>query len=286
MENIIKSNNIELKVRNKGAELFSILVDNEEFMWNKNIIWAKSSPILFPFIGALKDNKYKYKGKEYIIETKHGFARDKEFEILEKKSNKISYILKSNDETREIYPFDFNLIVNYEIIDNNKVKMEYVIENKTDGEMYFSIGYHPAFLLPQNYEDTYLQIDNKDEILSYKLDGVYIDYKDKLLLEKDSNKVYIKDKTFEIDTIILDGENSKKTELIFNNSSRKVTVYHENFEYLAYWKPQKANFICIEPWHGLPDFNNTDYNLENKIGIKKLDKNETFITSLTFKFDK
>ncbi|WP_082680523.1 aldose epimerase family protein [Oceanivirga salmonicida] len=286
MENIIKSNNIELKVRNKGAELFSILVDNEEFMWNKNIIWAKSSPILFPFIGALKDNKYKYKGKEYIIETKHGFARDKEFEILEKKSNKISYILKSNDETREIYPFDFNLIVNYEIIDNNTVKMEYVIENKTDGEMYFSIGYHPAFLLPQNYEDTYLQIDNKDEILSYKLDGVYIDYKDKLLLEKDSNKVYIKDKTFEIDTIILDGENSKKTELIFNNSSRKVTVYHENFEYLAYWKPQKANFICIEPWHGLPDFNNTDYNLENKIGIKKLDKNETFITSLTFKFDK
>ncbi len=286
MENIIKSNNIELKVRNKGAELFSILVDNQEFMWNKKIIWAGSSPILFPFIGALKDNKYTYADKEYIMPFKHGFARNTDFKLLEKNDNKISFIMSSNNETKKIYPFDFNLIVNYEIISDNTVKMEYVVENKTDGEMYFSIGYHPAFLLPKDYENTYLKVDNKDKIETYTLDGMYINYNDKLILENNSNKIYIKDKTFEIDTIILDGIDSKKTELIFNNSSRKITVYHESFEYIAYWKPQKANFICIEPWHGLPDFNNTDYNLKTKKGIKKLEKNETYITSLTFKFDK
>ncbi len=286
MENRIKSKNIEMKIKTKGAELFSILVDNEEFMWNRDIIWAKSSPILFPFIGALKDRKYIYNGKEYTIDTRHGFARDNDFQLLEKIENKISFLFSSNKETKKKYPFDFDLIVNYEILGDNKVKMEYIVKNKTDGKMYFSIGYHPAFLLAENYEDYYLKLDKKVKIETYKLDGVYIDSKDKLVISDCNNKIEIKDKTFEIDSIILDGNISEKTELLSKKNNKKVTVYHDGFEYIAYWKPQKANFICIEPWHGISDFNDTDYRLETKKGIKKLEKNETFKTSLTFEFEK
>ncbi|MAD41715.1 MAG: aldose epimerase, partial [Arcobacter sp.] len=37
-----------------------------------------------------------------------------------------------------------------------------------------------------------------------------------------------------------------------------------------------APFVCIEPWHGIADFTNHNKNIEDKIGINSLDKNEVF----------
>lgn len=285
MENIIRSNNIELSVRDKGAELFSIKVNGLEYMWNKKEIWAKSSPILFPFVGALKDNKYIHNGKEYKMEGKHGFARESNFKLLEKTENKLSYILSSSEETKKIYPFDFDFIVNYEIKSDNEVEMKFIVKNKSENEMYFSVGAHPAFYMPNDYNDYYIKLSNKEDIISYKLNGVLIDNNDKLLIEKNSDKITISDKIFEIDTIILDGENINESILVDKNSERKVHVKHSGFPYVGYWRPQKSNFVCIEPWYGISDMFDTNYILKEKKGIQKLDKDAIFSASLTFKFE-
>lgn len=69
MEYKIKKGNIELGVLGKGAELVSLKKDGTEFVWERDPkFWGKSSPVLFPFVGSIKDGKYKYNGKEYSME--------------------------------------------------------------------------------------------------------------------------------------------------------------------------------------------------------------------------
>ena len=38
----------------------------------------------------------------------------------------------------------------------------------------------------------------------------------------------------------------------------------------------KAGFICIEPWYGIPDAENTDHIWENKRGLIELAPGENF----------
>mgnify|MGYP003586909444 FL=1 len=145
MEYKLKKGNIELAVLGKGAELVSLKKDGVEFIWERNAeFWGKSSPILFPFVGSLKDNKYKFDGKEYTIETRHGFGRDSEFKLAEEGEDFLKFLLKATPETLEKYPFNFELYLTYKI-NNEKVDMIYEVVNLDDKELYFSIGAHPAF---------------------------------------------------------------------------------------------------------------------------------------------
>ncbi|VWL85944.1 aldose 1-epimerase family protein [Oceanivirga miroungae] len=287
MEENLRYANVEIKVRKKGAELFSAIVDGEEFIWNGKEHWAKSSPILFPFVGGLLDGKYIYKGKEYSLNTRHGFARDKEFELLEKTENKISYVLLSNEETKKVYPFDFKLVLSYEILNENSIKMEYKVYNTGKEEMYFSLGYHTAFFLPTNFENYYLKLDKKTKLENIPIDGAFVSPNVKNLIKENSDILEITDKLFENDAIIFDGNISNKTEIIDKNSTRKVSVIHnEPFDYVAYWRPQGSQFVCVEPWYGITDFTDTDHKLETKKGIVKLEKDKTFTSSVVYIFEK
>ena len=57
--NTLKYRNVEIGVLSKGAELSSYKVNGKEFMWDRRPeFWAASSPVLFPFVGVIKDGKY------------------------------------------------------------------------------------------------------------------------------------------------------------------------------------------------------------------------------------
>lgn len=280
MLDTIKYRNVTLSVNRLGAEIKSIIVDEVEYMWNKNEIWAKTSPILFPFIGILKDNKYIYDNKEYKIQ-KHGFAREMYFELIEKSDKKLIYLLKYQDETIKIYPFKFEFIIEYEILNNCELSMKFIVRNIDNKTMYFNVGAHPAFYI-EDMENSFIQINEKKDIYSIKLDGIFVT-DDKILIEKNSNKFYIKDELFEKnDTLII--PNIKES--ILKSKNKKVTVKSDEFLYTAYWKPKNASFICIEPWQGLPSLHNANYNLEEKKGIEKLAVGEIFTKCIVFKFEK
>ena len=68
MEYQIENDNLIAKIKAKGAELFSIVNKQTqlEYMWGAESAWAKSSPVLFPIVGTLKDNKYTYQKKPII----------------------------------------------------------------------------------------------------------------------------------------------------------------------------------------------------------------------------
>lgn len=286
MVELIKGKN-RAKILEKGAEIKSFTLDGEEFLWNKEEFWAKTSPVLFPFVGGLRDNKYEYNGKFYEISTRHGFARDNVFELVEKTEDTAIFKFKSTKETLLKYPFEFELYLIYTLTENG-FDMSYKVKNMGNTEMYFSIGAHPAFILEENFEgNAYIEFEKEESASKYKLDletGFYNGKKEFFLLQNDKKKIEIIDKNFEEDAISFKGLNSTRLSIKSRTTTKETIVDFEGFPYIAFWKPLRANFICIEPWYGINDILNTSPNIILKEGIQKLNTNSEFNAKLKFEF--
>ena len=64
-----------------GAELKSLIKGDREYMWCADPkYWARTAPVLFPFVGAVNNGEYIYNGEKYPM-GQHGFARDMDFEL-------------------------------------------------------------------------------------------------------------------------------------------------------------------------------------------------------------
>ncbi len=114
---ILENEVLKVEVASRGAELQSIVnkIFGMEYLWNGNpLFWAKRSPVLFPIVGNLKNNTYFYQGKPYEL-PRHGFARDMEFEVEKQNPGSITFLLRSNAETKLKYPFDFEFRIRYQI---------------------------------------------------------------------------------------------------------------------------------------------------------------------------
>ncbi|NME36612.1 MULTISPECIES: aldose 1-epimerase family protein [Fusobacterium] len=282
MDYIIENSNLKVVINSKGAELTSLFnkKNNFEYIWQKDTkFWAKSSPILFPFVGTIKNEKYSYDGKEYQIKTRHGFARDNEFIVNKQGENFIEFLFSSNEETKKIYPFDFNLYLKYSICENELV-FEYKVENLTNGDMYFSLGAHPAFNLFEK-NNNFVEFE-KDEIGASKIiENGFLGEKTQELFK---GKIFkFDEKTFEKDAVILEKTNSKKIFLKSLNSDKKLEFDYEGFKYIAFWNVPGSGFICFEPWDGITDYVNSNGKLEDKIGIEKLEKEQVYQRKIKIK---
>ncbi|MBQ7364519.1 MAG: aldose 1-epimerase family protein, partial [Clostridia bacterium] len=157
----ISNNCLVVTISDLGAELQSIKSsDGKEYLWQGDAeFWGRRSPILFPFVGAEVNDTYRYDGKSYHM-PQHGFARDEEFTFVEKEGSRIVFSLESSEKTRENYPFDFLLTVEYSLL-NNELHVKWTVANRTEGVMYYAIGAHPAFNLPEDLprEDCYIMLD-------------------------------------------------------------------------------------------------------------------------------
>ena len=87
---------------------------NIERMWNADPkVWNRHSPFLFPFVGRVVGGVYRHEGVEYEMTSQHGFARDRVFELVQSDGEKIVHCLKSDEESRKIYPFEFELYITH-----------------------------------------------------------------------------------------------------------------------------------------------------------------------------
>ena len=288
--NILKYGNVEISVADRGAELRSYKVDGEEFMWDrKPEFWAASSPVLFPFVGSIKNGTYSYNGKEYKISTRHGFARTEDFELVEKTENSLKFRFSSNSETLKKYPFEFDLFLTYTVNDGI-LEIGYNVVNKNNSDMYFSLGTHPAFALDVNDDiklsDYYLEFEKNETSQKYKLNkkGLVLDEKADCL--NNDNKLQITETVFDDDAIIFKNLKSEKVTIKNSKNSKELSVEYKGFPYVAFWSKSKAPFMCIEPWFGISDFENTNGKLKDKNGIQKLGENEKFFAKLVIKGEK
>lgn len=283
-KNKLKYGNVEIAVADRGAELRSYKVNGEEFMWDRQPeFWAASSPVLFPFVGTIKNGAYSFDGEKYEISTRHGFARTEDFELVEKTENSLKFRFSSNKETLEKYPFEFELFITYTIV-GNTLEIGYNVVNKNDSDMYFSLGTHPAFALDVNNDiklsDYYLEFEKNETSKKYKLNekGLVLDEKADCL--NNENKLHITETVFDDDAIIFEDLKSEKVVIKNSKNSKELSVKYKGFHYVAFWSKSKAPFVCIEPWYGISDFENTSGKLEEKIGILKLEAGEEFFAKL------
>ncbi|MDD6628012.1 MAG: hypothetical protein PUF03_07160 [Lachnospiraceae bacterium] len=107
----ISNDRIMIQVNSMGAELSSLkdVATGTEYMWNADpTYWKRTSPVLFPIVGGLKDGKYRLDGREYPM-GQHGFARDMEFRLKSQVASEIWFTLESDEETLSKYPYPFVL---------------------------------------------------------------------------------------------------------------------------------------------------------------------------------
>lgn len=268
---IIKNKVLEVQIDSFGAEVKSIKKNDQEFIWQGDPkYWKRSSPVLFPIVGRLLDDEYKFEDKTYRM-TQHGFARDNQFKLIHEESTKCEYILTENTETLKSYPFKFELIIGYEVKDN-VLNVSWKVKNTNKKDMYFQIGAHPAFNFVKG---SVLSVDKTTNV--YNLNNTpYIHSVDSNIYIGD---VKINDDTFINDALVYDNID----EVTLCDLDKKVTIKCENFPYIGIWSKYENNttapFVCLEPWHGIADCAFHDKKLINKKGINVLKANEEFKTN-------
>ncbi|WP_264529863.1 aldose 1-epimerase family protein [Flavobacterium sp. N502540] len=274
MNTTIYNSAISVSIKHFGAELFSLKDNqNKEYIWEGNPnFWGKHSPVLFPIVGTLKNNTYTIDEKEYQL-PRHGFARDMNFQLIEKTDNTAIFSLKSNTETLEKYPFEFELQLIYSI-ENTTLNIEYKVINTGKNKMPFSIGAHPAIALPEAFENYAFQFEKQEVLEYYLLENDLISNQTEIL--KGQNGLIPFDyQLFENDALIFKTLKSKSLTLL-QNSEPYVKVDFEDFLSLGIWTKPQAPFICIEPWLGYSDTAENSGNLFEKEGILVLEADQTY----------
>ncbi len=265
-----------------GAELQHLYnkQTNSDILWSGDATyWGKYSPVLFPIVGSLKDNTYYYKNKSYQL-PRHGFAREKIFTVKNKTETSITLSLTYDETTLKVYPFYFELEINYSLNDQ-ELNCIYNVKNIGKEEMYFSIGAHPAFAIDDNYEDYFLQFNKDEKLIRYKLEnGLISDTTETIPLEK--NKLNLQHSLFYEDAIVL--KNLESTQITLTNKKTKngFQFKFKDFPFFGIWAAKNAPFVCLEPWCGIADGVNHNQQLIDKEGIIGLNTIENFSRSWCF----
>lgn len=271
------------RISETGAELKSLcrLETGQEHIWNGDPAWwTGSAPVLFPIIGGLKGGEYSWEGRKYRLPS-HGFARVSEFAVTRTGEDSAELTLASSPKTREAYPFDFSLKVSFSL-DRSGIAVRYDVANTGSGPLYFSIGSHPAFVVPfaggvlENYYVLFEQEENLERW--FFKDGVIEAGKTEEAFEN-SRVISLSRTVFDRGIMIFKHPASRQFTIANSRNSRAVEVITDGVPYLGVWsKPGGAPFLCIEPWHGIPDMSDASGNIVDKEGIISMEPRCSFST--------
>jgi len=291
MRYVLENDKLRVEIDSFGAELKSVKdkVTNQEYMWQGDpTFWGRTSPVLFPFVGSLKDATYHHEGTSYKM-GQHGFARDMEHELISQTDSAIYFKLNSNEETLKKYPFSFVLKIAYQL-EGNSVKVLWEVENdSTDKQLHFSIGAHPAFNCPiygeENKAGYKFYFANVEEIHHHGHTDTGLSIEEDILLPLDDHRVTITPEFFDGSTYIIEGRQTNEVALEDPKGNRIVSVSFD-MPLFALWSPpgKNAPFVCIEPWCGRCDAADFEGSLSERAFNNALDAGEIFQTSYTMKF--
>ncbi len=279
---------LSVEINELGAELFSIKSKKTgfEYLWQGNPeFWNGRSTTLFPICGRLFGGKYTYKGNDYEMPI-HGIAKLFNFISTVISNEEIEFELKSNEETKKYYPFDFVFIVRY-VLKGCSIKTQFIVKNTGKTDMFFSYGGHPGFNIPfaddEKFEDYYLEFSvntlSKHVFSKTCFDTGKIEKFDLL-----KNKLFLKHDLFDNDALFFE-TTSDKVILKSTKSKTSIEVIYNDMTCLGLWHKPKTNapYVCIEPWHGIPSTDGIVDDLETKKQMIRLNSNKKYLDAFTIK---
>lgn len=259
MSNVsIKNDYLKVTISTLGAEIQSVenLDDHFQYIWNdkEKKYWQRHAPILFPFIGRSNENAYLLDGKKYPM-SQHGFLRDQKFSVTYQDQNSVTLRSDSNTTTLKKYPFYYTVKVNYSL-EENHLNINYVVENRNDKTMYYSLGFHPGFNIESNLSDYSLQFNPGNTKLEELMIGP-APFRSGEIDEVPLNesRLFLSYPMLDNGLIILNVKQERKVILANSRDKHEIEENISDFPYLAIWSPEKksAPFVCVEPFKGLPD---------------------------------
>ncbi len=293
MHYIIENEFLQVKINAKGAEIASVInkATGDEMIWCADpTVWGRHAPILFPYCGRLLNGKFTKDGIEYEGNP-HGFARDLDHILVEKSDTSVKLILEANVLTMEKFPYAFGLISTYELSEKT-LHHTVAVVNDSDESMPFGFGYHPAFVCPFDKEhattDYDVVFDTPQSPIVLECDAVsgLITNKEYTYFES-GDTIQLNDTFFDGGSICFKGLTCETMTLKERGTDKKITLNVKDYPYVLLWStPGEMKFLCIEPWHTLPDAVDTSGEWADKKPNIELAPEERWSTSLAMTFDR
>lgn len=273
----LKNNDLTIEISELGAQLHSIKRQGSpiEYLWQGAAdSWGRQAPILFPFVGRLKDDQYRFKGRTYH-QTQHGFARDRNFTVVKQSTDNVLLEQRSSADTLKVFPFSFVLRVSYRLT-GSRLDICYQVVNPADHSLLYAIGAHPGFNLPLSsdghFENVQFSVQPAETYSRIVLKGPYNDSAHPQLIDM-HQPLKLNHDLFDHDAIIFDTAGGDFSASLTDLASQHgVTVSTKQTKYVGLWSayPARANFACIEPWWGIADNVDADGLLLHKQGMTRL----------------
>jgi len=285
----LENGSFKVRVSNHGAELQGLYSKktDREYLWQAAPeTWGNHSLLLFPACGRVAYSRMICRGREYPLPM-HGFAKDMDFTVTELKKDSISMEIHATEKTRAMFPYEFCLRVIFTLTEKEVVQT-FEVETEGKDRMHFSLGAHPGFFCPivlgEKAADYALTFDSDKEIVEYSYDPVT-----RLLLNEHrtfaaaGGEVPLSDGFFNNGPKVLGNVKARSVSLVSKSSGRYMKMGIEGFPFMCLWGlGGRMQIICIEPWCGTSDKNDTDFIWENKFGSESVLPGETFSRSLRF----
>lgn len=228
-----------------------------EYLWQGDAkYWQDRSPVLFPIVGRMTDDHCFCYGQSCKLEL-HGFAQTKDFTVVKIQEDAVTLELRSDALTKQQYPFEFTLHINY-TLKENAVNICCSVINLDERTMPFGVGVHPGFNVPltedEHFEDYVLEFVKscQPDIIGFTEQG-FANGCDRLYPLQDGKYIPLQHSLFDDDGFML---KNMCREVILRSrvSGQGVKVSFPEMPYVVFWHAPKtdAPYVCIEPWSSLP----------------------------------
>ncbi len=255
----IQNETLSITVSEKGAEMQSLkhLPTGRELLWQgDDRYWGGRSPILFPAVGGLWNKTCRINGKEHIV-PKHGFMKEKTWSVAEQTPESITYTYVDKGEDKEAFPWPYTVSVKFSL-NGNHVHVEFTVKNTGEETMYFQMGGHPGFTLPDFAEnaavDGFLKLEgDATSVIRAGRQGC-IEPGTFPVPTTEDGLIPLAVETFANEALIFEGHKVSSATILDKQRIPLATVRSDAPVWL-FWSPQgvHAPFICAEPWFGLCD---------------------------------
>ena len=291
----ISSNSLTASIDTMGAQLMSLRKGESEYLWQGDSNWwPRRAPILFPIVGVLKDSKAE-SAEGTISLARHGLARLNQFEVVEQSASSVTLQLKSTEETRKAYPYDFELKLIFSVA-GDTLTQTYEVTNPANVVLPFTLGAHPAFNIPIPGVEA-ASLDQYHLLFTHSwtsygpsiTDEGLCDYTTPQRLIVDSDTLPLSWELIDREkTITLEDVPDRRITLAANveasTEAHGIQMDFEGFDYLGIWSAAPGcPFVALEPWCGIADTVDCDGIFEHKPGIMCLEPEQSITKTLSVK---
>lgn len=191
-------------------------------------------PILFPISGQLEAGKYTLDEQSFAM-ANHGVARTSAWTVRgvteEGSRGAIALQLESSPQTRQSYPFDFELLFDF-VLENGTFTIDQRYRNRSSQPMPMYAGFHPYFRSPEKK-------------LHYTTDATqYLDYNDMNVYPFDG----FVDMEKRVESVVFLDAMKPRIAFEVPDQTKIELTYGSEFKYVVLWTVAGRDFICVEPW--------------------------------------